>query len=329
MIFGDASYLGTNRDVASGFVIGQAVGHLVAALTDRLAYFGEFTATAQPGGYTLEVERSIVRYDLTDELKLSGGRYHTPIGYWNTAFHHGTWLQTSVSRPEMVKYGTQFIPVHFVGAMAEGNMPSGDLGLSYMAGVGNGRSSILSRGADAGDPNGSRAWTASIAARPNALYGLQLGGGYYRDRVTPATGPAAREGIASGYLAWQRESPEIIAEYAMVRHSPVEGGPTTTNHGYYAQVAYRLLGGASRWKPYVRGERLTISSSDVIFAPLALGYEGALGGLRCDFAPYAALKGELRRERYQGRKWSTSMYLNVSFTIPDLGGGEGDRMMSQ
>jgi hypothetical protein len=329
MVFGDATYLGTNREVPSGFLIGQAVGHLVAALTERLAYFGEFTATAQSNTYTLEVERSILRYDVADELKLSGGRYHTPIGYWNTAFHHGTWLQTSVSRPEMVKFGSQFIPVHFVGAMAEGSLPTaGDLGLGYMAGVGNGRGSILARGGDAGDANGSRAWTASLSARPASLYGLQIGGGYYSDRVTPPTGPSATEGIASAYLAWQHESPELIAEYAQVRHRPVDGGlPTTSNHGYYAQIAYRLPGSASQWKPYLRGERVTTSFDDVIFAPLMLGYEGALGGVRYDFAPYAALKGELRRERFQGRGWSTSMYLNVSFTIPDLGGGEGDRMM--
>ena len=99
MIFGDASYVATERMIPSGFIMGQAVGHLIASLTDRLAYFGEVTLTSQPTGYTVELERSILRYDFTDAFKLSGGRYHTPIGYWNTAFHHGTWLQTTVVAP--------------------------------------------------------------------------------------------------------------------------------------------------------------------------------------------------------------------------------------
>jgi hypothetical protein len=57
----------------------------------------------------------MVRYDFSDQFKISAGRFHTPIGYWNTAFHHGSWLQTSVARPEMIKFGSRFIPTHFVG----------------------------------------------------------------------------------------------------------------------------------------------------------------------------------------------------------------------
>jgi hypothetical protein len=329
MLFGDASYLGTNRAVPAGFLLGQAVGHVVGSLTDRLAYFGEVTATASATGYALEVERSILRYDFSDEFKISGGRYHTPIGYWNTAYHHGTWLQTTVSRPEMVKYGSQFIPTHFVGAMIEGNMPYGPLGLGYVAGVGNGRGGTISRAGDAGDVNGSRAWTVELMSRPADLFGLQLGGGYYRDRVTPTAGVAATEGTASAYATWQRDPLEVIAEYIQVRHVPLQGGATTANNGSYLQVAYRLPGIARQWKPYARAERLLTAQNDVVFAPLLLGYEGVLGGLRYDFAPYAALKGELRREQFQGKSWTNSFYLNVSFTLPDLGGGDNPQMMHQ
>ena len=326
MFFGDASYVATDRVIPAGFVMGQAVGHLIASLTDRLAFFGEVTLSSQPTGYTIELERSILRYDVNDALKLSGGRYHTPVGYWNTAFHHGTWLQTTVSRPEMVKYGSQFIPTHFVGAMAEGNVPVGDLGLGYMLGVGNGRASTISRAGDAGDPNSGRAIAAAISARPAALFGLQLGGGYYRDRVTPATGAAANEGISSAYVAWQHESPEFIAEYADVRHTPIAGGSTADNHAFYVQAAYRLPGAASQFKPYARTEKLVTSGDDVIFAPLAIGYTGTLGGVRYDFSPFAALKAEFRREQFQGKEWTKSFYLNVSFTIPNLIGGDSEPM---
>jgi hypothetical protein len=326
MVFGDATYLATERKIPSGFLMGQAVGHLVVGLTDRLAYFGEVTLTSQPTGYAVELERSILRYDFTDALKLSVGRYHTPIGYWNTAFHHGTWLQTTVSRPEMVKYGSQFVPTHFVGSMVEGSLSSDGLGLGYMLGAGNGRASTISRAGDAGDPNSGRAITASLSARPAALFGLLLGGGYYRDRVSPATGPAADEGISSAYITWQHESPEFIAEYVDVRHMPVLGGATTGNHGYYVQLAYRLPGAARQFKPYARTEKLVTSSADVIFAPLALGYTGTLGGVRYDFAPFAALKAEFRREQFQGHEWTNGAYLNASFTIPNLVGGDSNPM---
>ena len=322
MLFGDATYVTTDRKIPAGFQLGQMVGHVIVSFNDRLNYFGEFSATAQPTGYAFEVERSILRYDFSDAVKLSVGRYHTPVGYWNTAFHHGTWLQTTVSRPEMIKFGSQLIPTHFVGAFAEGSILSDELGVQYMAGVGNGRGSVISRGGDAGDVNGSRAWTLALSARPAALFGMQVGAGYYHDRVTETAGPSATEGISSAYIAWQRERPEFIAEYAMIDHTPVTGGATTHNHAGYVQLAYRFTGAARQWKPYVRAERTTIASGDVIFAPLALGYDGGIAGVRYDFTSFAALKAEYRREHFETHDWSNGAYVQASFTVPDLGGGD-------
>ena len=113
----------------------------------------------------MEVERSIVRYDYNDNLKVSFGRYHTPINYWNTAFHHGAWLQTTISRPEMVQFGSQFLPVHFIGALLEGKVSAHGANLSYQAGVGNGRGNVISRGGDTGDNNARPAWLVTASSR--------------------------------------------------------------------------------------------------------------------------------------------------------------------
>ena len=124
--FGDADFSATDQPGAtSGFNLGQLDLHLASALSQKVSYFGEMTFNAHPTGYTVEVERSIIRYDYNDFFKLSFGRYHTPIGYWNTAFHHGAWLQTTIDRPEIVKVGDIFTPIHFVGFLAEGHIPSG------------------------------------------------------------------------------------------------------------------------------------------------------------------------------------------------------------
>ena len=154
-------------------------------------------------------------------LKVSFGRYHTPINYWNTAFHHGQWLQTTISRPEMTQFGGSFIPVHFIGALAEGAIPAGGLTLNYNIGVGNGRGSVISRGGDFGDINNNRAWLANLFIRPNSHYALQVGGSVYRDEVNSLTAPAAREWIQSGHIVWHKENPEFIAEFANVSHRPI------------------------------------------------------------------------------------------------------------
>src|SRR5216684_3032138 len=101
--FTDLNFGATDqRGARSGFNEGQFILHLSSALSSRVSYFGElsFTARADAGmgsppapGFNVEVERSIIRYDHSDMLKLSIGRYHTPINYWNTAYHHGSWLQ--------------------------------------------------------------------------------------------------------------------------------------------------------------------------------------------------------------------------------------------
>src|SRR5229473_403155 len=166
--FGDVDFSATDqKGSVSGFNLGQFVLHLASPLSEKVSFFGEVSFTAQPTGYDLSVERTIIRYDYNDYFKLSFGKYHTPIGYWNAAFHHGAWLQTTIARPEMIKFGGTFIPTHFVGVEAEGNIPSGGLGLGYNVGLGNGRSSLLSKSGDSGDSNDNRSWVANVNSRPN------------------------------------------------------------------------------------------------------------------------------------------------------------------
>ena len=316
--FSDFNFLTTERPLPDGFRSGQFAGHLSAELTPRLGVFAELTATAIATGFNLEVERSILRYDFNDHLKLSAGRYHTPVGYWNTAFHHGQWLQTSVNRPEMVKFGGQFLPVHFVGLLAEGSVGSGGLSVRYHAGIGNGRGATIARGGDAGDVNPQRAWVVGLSVSPGTPRQLQIGASAYGDRASPAVGLPVDERLFGGFFAWTAERPEIIAEYASVRHTQVGGAARATSKAGYLQLAYRLPGGASAWKPYARYERVDVPANDPLLGALVptLDYRAVLGGLRFDFAPVAALKAEYRREKPGGPRWFDTIILQVSFTFP-------------
>src|SRR5688572_4699044 len=116
-LFGDVVFVARDSAASDGFFIGQLVGHGNATLSDRVSFFGELSATARVDGYAFEVERAILRYDFNDLLKLSVGRYHTAISYWNTAFHDGLWLQTSVFRQATIMVGGRHLPAHFNGAV--------------------------------------------------------------------------------------------------------------------------------------------------------------------------------------------------------------------
>lgn len=297
---------------SEGFNLGQFVLHAVSPLARKVNFFGEITVLPKSNGYVIEVERSIIRYDYNDALKLSVGRYHTPIGYWNTAYHHGLWLQTTTSRPEQVRFGTEFVPVHFVGVLAEGNIPSGATGLGYSVGLGNGRSEILSRAGDAGDPNTNRAWIAQLVARPGHVDGFRLGASVYRDRLEKPGGPDVREWIASGFAALTRESPELIVEGITVHHEDALG-QTFDSRAYYAQVAYRLPGAAEKFKPYVRYERMDVAEADPVFAMPDI--EVVLGGVRVDLIELAALKVEYRNDRSATSGRANTLVAQASLTF--------------
>jgi hypothetical protein len=296
--FEPATLLGAH----SGFVLGQTTLHLISALSPKVSFFSEITFTARsdagvgtppPPGFNPEVERLIVRYDASDFFKVSFGRYHTPINYWNTAFHHGQWLQTTISRPEMTQFGGGFIPVHFIGSLVEGALPAGGLNLNYNFGLGNGRGEVIGRGGDAGDINNNRAWLVNMFVRPSLPYGLQIGGSVYRDLVNPLNVPGAREWIQSGHIVWLKETPELIAEFANITHQPLQGGPALNSQAWYVQAAYRLPWFERVLKPYSRVEQIHVPRADLVFRPVPT-FTASTSGIRYDFATFAAFKLEYR-----------------------------------
>jgi hypothetical protein len=294
-----------------------------SALSPKVSAFGELSMTARAdagigspaaSGFNIELERLIIRYDWNDYFKVSFGRYHTPINYWNTAYHHGEWLQTTASRPEMTQFGGSFIPVHFVGMLVEGAVPARGLNLNYNLGLGNGRGQVISRSGDIGDINNNRAWLVNAFVKPNRLYGLQVGGSVYRDMISPLGVPAAREWIQSAHIAWLKETPEVIAEFANVSHQPVGGGSPVHSQAFYAQAAYRLPGDARLWKPYYRFEYMHIPQADAIFRAVP-SFAASTVGMRYDISSFAALKMEYRHYNRRNLPSINGAFLQTSFTF--------------
>jgi hypothetical protein len=323
--FANIDFSAQNRSEGPrGFSEGQFVLHLASALSPRVNFFGELSLTPRPDagagtpaatGFNAEVERFIIRFDQSDRLKVSFGRYHTPINWWNTAFHHGQWLQTTISRPEMVQFGGRFIPAHFVGALAEGSLPAGGWHVNYQAGIGNGRGNIIGRAGDAGDNNARPAWMLNLFTKPDRAFGLQAGGSLYVDRVTQPGRPEYDELITAAHVVWQREDPELIGEIANVRHEQVGGAATTSSLAYYVQAAYRLPSFGRLWKPYYRFEHIDFDAADQVFAG-ERSLDGSTIGVRYDISTYAAIKSEARvRRRVSDQPRTNGWFLQVAFTF--------------
>ena len=74
-----------------------------------------------------DLERLELRWS-GERLRLSLGRMHTRLGYYNTAYHHGAWLELPISRPRAVAFEDEggLLPVHLVGIEAGYRQPLGD-----------------------------------------------------------------------------------------------------------------------------------------------------------------------------------------------------------
>lgn len=310
--FGDVEFGAQNVNTAlnsrSGFQTGQLILHLTSALSKKITYFGEYSFTAFPTGYVLGVERTIIRYDYSDPFKASFGLFHVPTTYYNTAFHHGTWLQTTMARPAMADFRTGTLPQHFLGAAVEGQL-KGSAGFGYMAGIGNG-----SGGFGAGDSDNNRGWFASAHVKPTALKSLRLGASIYGDKRSGAGRPF-RELISSAHLVWLRETPEVMAEVSNVRHVDF----TTTNRSYnsqmfYVQLAYRLPWNERKWKPYYLFDYINTPSSEPLYGTRDL--VGSTVGMRYDISDFAAFKAEYRNQkrRMQDHRFE-GFFLQTSFTF--------------
>jgi hypothetical protein len=163
---------------------------LTARINDRASVlskvvFGEEDAQK----FGVDLERVLLKYDYNDHLRISFGRYHTGIGYYSTAFHSGSWLQTTADRPLVMEFANDggVLPTQAVGLSFTGSIPSGRLGLNYIAEYGSSHTVRPDlNNAIVEDENNGNHINVGLFARPDSIPGLQIGGSIYHGLVTSA-----------------------------------------------------------------------------------------------------------------------------------------------
>ena len=144
---------------------------------------------------------------------------------------------------------------------------------------------------------------------------MQVGGSFYRDKVGAPGNRAFGEWIGSAHIIWQKENPELIAEFANVHHDEQGGNAVSNSQAYYIQAAYRLPWFGSLWKPYYRFEYIHIPQSDPVFQGVP-NLVGSIVGLRYDISSFAAIKAEYRNQRrVPGQPNVNGGFLQTSFTF--------------
>lgn len=317
-----------------GAALGTSLGALDLYLTPQ---FGTHVKTLielvfeaeQDGKTAADLERLQIGYTFSDSATAWLGRFHTPYGYWNTAFHHGAQIQTSILRPRFLDFEHDggILPAHTTGVwlngawatergrvgydLFAGNAPQingvaagARLAAAYPAGfspavnagtyAGSGQLNVRHAGSNSHrTSSGFNAWF-----EPAAVDGLRLGlHGLRADVIDDATlANRTLVKMFGGYAVYNADSWETMGEYYRFRNE--DRSAATGTHGSwagYAQVGYNR----NKWTPYGRVERTKLDQSDNYFGVQDSGrsYKRIAAGLRYEVDPKAALKVEFSSTR--------------------------------
>jgi hypothetical protein len=323
-VFGDVSLGAASRsegDVVKpdpAFAVGVFDLLFTVDLLSKIRATSELAFQYEPNAPLAELERLHIRYTPTSALFVEMGRFHTDIGYWNVAYHHGRWLQLPIERPRTILLHGGLLPMHMVGAQAGAKVNVGPGRLNFVLATGSARDPI---GGTAHDLHGTSftpigAVQTKLEAEGLGLTDLRFGlsGLYARIPAEPAfTRPSLPdtgmdEYVGGAHVAYLGLPLTLLTEGYLIDHvirshytSP-EAGSRWRTIGVFGVIGYQI----DRVTPYVKAEwthsqRNTVTP-DPFYVPepkvhgptVALGLLELTLGTRIDVSTWSALKLEYR-----------------------------------
>jgi hypothetical protein len=326
--FGDISLHGdTQKGDTTSFSLGQLDLFVTSDVSDKFRFLSEIvfenggtdiygTQVGDKNSFGVDVERYLLQYSHNDYFNISAGRGHTAIGYYNTEYHHSSWLQTATGRPFLFDFEDHggILPIHLVGVSASGQIPSGSVGLHYVAEVGNGRASRTPLTQepvqnDVDDQN-HKAFNLALFARPEAVHGLQAGFSFYRDTLSPANSPRIGESIFAAHAILVRPRYEWLNEVVLDRHTLLGTRAAYNTPAFYTQISRQF----GSYRPYMRYQYLNAANAEPLFPDVGLR-QGPSFGLRFDASESVALKFQYDRTQLRNQPAFNGLALQLGFTF--------------
>lgn len=273
-------------------------------------------------GAVLDLERLTLGYTFSDALRLRVGRFHTALGFWNTAYHHGVQLQPTIRRPDFLKFEHDggVLPVHIIGAYIAGRADTAIGAIEYGAMLGNGPRITSNDGMNVlhpnniSDNNNGKAIALNIAVSPIAIQGLKIGLSGHIAEVKDdgavdidvdnadgdndlTTGVEVGSGdvevdqtILGAAVIYSIAKVDIAGEYFSIKDTNAKD---YTSSAYYGLITYAYK---EKWVPYLMYENMSVKEADPYFMSLgSLDIEELTIGLRYNINYRSSLKGEYRR----------------------------------
>jgi hypothetical protein len=309
----------------NAFQAGEFDLFITSKLSEHLSFLSEIVLGPDDTNvFGPDIERYELKYKANSYFSAVAGRFHTSIGYYNTAYHHGNWFSTAEGRPIMYLFEDSggILPVHMVGASFQGEVPHTEtLGLHWVAEIGNGNSSNTPvPGGNAvqnfySDRN-YKATNVAAYIRPKFIPGIQLGGSWYHDGLNPSQAlnplPLAeiRQNIESAYVVYFNAKWEFMNEAVMLSNRLAGTSQAFRSPMAYTQVARKF----GRYEPYFRYQYVHDNVNDPVNLLTGL-YYGPSVGMRIDVFDYAALKLQYNHLYQSGQLPGNGLNAQLAFTF--------------
>jgi len=329
--FGDVRYIAANQNLAvinsttpgvttlpyqagsNTFELGIMDMFITSQITKQFSYLTEmgYEADWADNNEGVDLERAQLSWTPSNKFSLNIGRSHAMLGYYNTAFHHGTWFQTTIDRPHFFEFEDTGgpLPIHNVGLEAMGKVPhSSKLGLEWFGEVGNGKQTYsLQSGVTPANvlaDHTGKSTNIGMYARPQKIDGLQFGFNWYQAALVPVVAllpgygtanfvfPNAvdyyRQNIYMAHVVYITSKNEFMVEDGEMRDLPRGSSKPLYTSGGYAQYS-RLI--ANSWRPYFRYQWQNPNFNDPNTAWVGR-WVGPNVGVRYDLNTFIGLKFE-------------------------------------
>jgi hypothetical protein len=303
---------------STDFTLGELDLFITARLSDRFSFLAETVFEVEESNDTIvDIERLFVTYSFSDQLRVSLGRRHTPLGYWNESYHHGLFLQPTVERPAALRFEDKggILPVHSVGIQAAGTVFRGAWAMDYVGGIANGRGYDPHEIQNLGDENSGKATTGKLSFSRTKNAQVRFGPMFYSDTIPSDPDPAGRQGeidelILGVHFVFQSDDLQVVSEYFDIRHEDRTSGVRADHSAWYAIAIWQRW----RWKPYVGYDTWELDPVDTFFAGQPRELERFQGGVRFDINAYSAVKLELRHEDQPGVE-KNDLFVQIALTF--------------
>jgi hypothetical protein len=307
------------------FEIGQLDFYYSTKIDEKTSFLAEivYESGIDNGQQTtgLDIERVSVQYFASPWLKIAAGRFHTALGYWNDNFHHGSWLQTSISRPRMYSFEDSggFLPVHTIGLEFRGEGQVGTGLLGYIANVGNGRGPQVDPPQMVEDADIAKSFNLVLYYSLPDFDNLRFGVTYYQDTLPETfdnthvlTRSRGHETISGAHILWEPGSQfQILSEYMIMNHSfdgTENANKTSTG---YVLASYKM----GNFTPFVKFDSINADKTADTYTSIGDNYQKRAAGLRYELSSRSALKVESYYETTQNLASNYGTLANWSFTF--------------